>query len=55
MGRHKLSDEYVLRRLGTDEENGLTEEEAARRLKLYGPNLVVDHLLQVRSFFLALF
>ena len=53
MGRYKLTDEDVLRRLGTDEATGLTEEEAARRLKLYGPNLVVHHL-QVRSLSLAL-
>ncbi|KAL6646119.1 hypothetical protein ACP70R_017727 [Stipagrostis hirtigluma subsp. patula] len=37
----KLADEEVLRRLGTDEATGLTEEEAARRLKAYGPNIVV--------------
>jgi Ca2+-transporting ATPase len=40
--------EDVVARLGTDEATGLTEEEAARRLKLYGPNLVVAHHPQVR-------
>uniref|UniRef100_A0A0E0BJ58 Uncharacterized protein n=1 Tax=Oryza glumipatula TaxID=40148 RepID=A0A0E0BJ58_9ORYZ len=37
--------EDVVARLGTDEATGLTREEAARRLKLYGPNLVADHPL----------
>ncbi|KAL6661227.1 hypothetical protein ACP70R_000611 [Stipagrostis hirtigluma subsp. patula] len=37
----KLAQEEVLRRLGTDETTGLTEEEAARRLQVYGPNFVV--------------
>jgi hypothetical protein len=37
--------EDVVARLGTDEATGLTGEEAARRLKLYGPNLVADHPL----------
>jgi hypothetical protein len=54
MGRYKLADADVLRRLCTDEATGLTEEEAARRLKLYGPNLVVNHL-QVRQLFLPYF
>ncbi|KAF8740201.1 hypothetical protein HU200_013802 [Digitaria exilis] len=31
----------VLRRLGTREEAGITEAEAARRLRLHGPNVVV--------------
>uniref|UniRef100_A0A0E0F5V0 Uncharacterized protein n=1 Tax=Oryza meridionalis TaxID=40149 RepID=A0A0E0F5V0_9ORYZ len=37
--------EDVVARLATDEATGLTREEAARRLKLYGPNLVADHPL----------
>ncbi|KAL6847582.1 hypothetical protein ACP4OV_022608 [Aristida adscensionis] len=35
------AEEEVLRRLGTGEEAGLTEEEAARRLRIHGPNVVV--------------
>lgn len=46
----KLPEEEVLRCLDTDESTGLTEEEAVRRLKVYGPNLVVDHP-QVAPFF----
>ncbi|OQU93441.1 hypothetical protein SORBI_3001G539400 [Sorghum bicolor] len=34
-------EEEVLRRLGTAEEAGLTDNEAARRLRLHGPNVVV--------------
>lgn len=45
--------EDVVARLGTDEATGLTEEEAARRLKLYGPNLVVAHHPQVGGKLLA--
>uniref|UniRef100_A0A0E0J1Y3 Uncharacterized protein n=1 Tax=Oryza nivara TaxID=4536 RepID=A0A0E0J1Y3_ORYNI len=37
--------EDVVARLGTDETTGLTGEEAARRLKLYGPNLAGGRLL----------
>ncbi|ONL92665.1 ATPase 2 plasma membrane-type [Zea mays] len=36
-----LEEEEVLRRLGTAEEAGLTDNEAARRLRLHGPNVVV--------------
>lgn len=36
-----VEEEEVLRRLGTREEAGLTEAEAARRLRLHGPNVVV--------------
>ncbi|KAK8447016.1 hypothetical protein SEVIR_9G578770v4 [Setaria viridis] len=36
-----LEEEEVLRRLGTGEEAGLAESEAARRLRLHGPNVVV--------------
>ncbi|KAL6645290.1 hypothetical protein ACP70R_016898 [Stipagrostis hirtigluma subsp. patula] len=36
-----VEEEEVLRRLGTGEEAGLTEKEAARRLRLHGPNVVV--------------
>ncbi|CAO2169581.1 unnamed protein product [Urochloa humidicola] len=39
----KLPEDELMRRLGTDEATGLTEEEAARRLKVCGPNLVVHH------------
>uniref|UniRef100_A0A0D9VND9 Uncharacterized protein n=1 Tax=Leersia perrieri TaxID=77586 RepID=A0A0D9VND9_9ORYZ len=34
-------EEEVLRRLGTGEKAGLTQKEAARRLRLHGPNLVI--------------
>uniref|UniRef100_J3LJ27 Cation-transporting P-type ATPase N-terminal domain-containing protein n=1 Tax=Oryza brachyantha TaxID=4533 RepID=J3LJ27_ORYBR len=51
-------EEEVLRRLGTGEEAGLTDKEAARRLRLHGPNVVVrshqeDSIL--RKFLMNLF
>ncbi|CAN6308350.1 unnamed protein product [Urochloa humidicola] len=36
-----VEEEEVLRRLGTGEEAGLTDTEAARRLRLHGPNVVL--------------
>ncbi|XP_062191332.1 plasma membrane ATPase 1-like [Phragmites australis] len=46
----KLAEEEAVRFLGTNEATGLTEEEAAaRRLKVYGPN-IVDHHPQPLSF-----
>ncbi|BAT14081.1 Os11g0489600 [Oryza sativa Japonica Group] len=45
MPREPAAAEDVVARLGTDEATGLTGEEAARLLKLYGPNLVADHPL----------
>uniref|UniRef100_A0A0D9XS60 Cation-transporting P-type ATPase N-terminal domain-containing protein n=1 Tax=Leersia perrieri TaxID=77586 RepID=A0A0D9XS60_9ORYZ len=47
------ADDDVLGRLGTDESTGLTEEEAARRLKAYGPNIVLHHHSQTDSKHLA--
>jgi H+-transporting ATPase len=46
-----LEEEEVLRRLGTAEEAGLTETEAARRLRVGGPNVVVlsHHQVRVRA------
>lgn len=38
----KLSIEEVLRRLGTDPNRGLSSEEAARRLREYGPNEIPE-------------
>ncbi|MEM4495239.1 MAG: calcium-translocating P-type ATPase, PMCA-type [Candidatus Caldarchaeum sp.] len=38
VGWHSLPVEEVVARLGTDPVNGLSSEEAARRLKTYGPN-----------------
>ncbi|XP_062217108.1 plasma membrane ATPase-like isoform X2 [Phragmites australis] len=53
-----VEEEEVLRRLGTGEDAGLTEKEAARRLRLHGPNVVVlsqheDSMLQ--KFLMGLF
>jgi len=43
-------EEEVLRRLGTAEEAGLTDNEAARRLRLHGPNVVVlSHHVRLHS------
>lgn len=40
----------VLRRLGTAEDTGLTEKEAARRLRLHGPNIVaLSHHVRLHS------
>uniref|UniRef100_A0A0E0K7L6 Uncharacterized protein n=1 Tax=Oryza punctata TaxID=4537 RepID=A0A0E0K7L6_ORYPU len=36
-----VEEEEVLRRLGTGEKTGLTDKEAARRLRLHGPNVVI--------------
>jgi hypothetical protein len=43
-----VEEEEVLRRLGTGEKAGLTAEEAARRLRVHGPN-VVSRSHQVRA------
>lgn len=37
---HCLSHDAVVRELGTDPEDGLTVEEAKRRLETYGPNML---------------
>ncbi|KAF0932819.1 hypothetical protein E2562_012151 [Oryza meyeriana var. granulata] len=53
-----VEEEEVLRRLGTGEKAGLTGKEAARRLRLHGPNVVIrshqeDSML--RKFLMKLF
>lgn len=41
MLQETVEEEEVLRRLGTGEKAGLTDKEAARRLRLHGPNVVI--------------
>jgi Ca2+-transporting ATPase len=39
---HALTSEQIIRQLATPPETGLTSEEAARRLELYGPNQLTE-------------
>lgn len=39
---YSLTKDEVVQRLGTSEESGISDEEAARRLKEYGPNELVE-------------